>query len=72
MNDHPVNLALTRAPVVEGVFLWAGASLLDRTGIAPGQPVEVRLRPPPTTVSIPTPISRPPCAPPAPPRRGRR
>lgn len=45
--DHPVNLALTRAPVVEGVFLWAGASLLDRIGIAPGEPVEVRLRPAP-------------------------
>ncbi len=47
INDHPVNLALTRAPVVEGVFLWAGQSLLDRTGIEPGTPVEVRLRPAP-------------------------
>jgi hypothetical protein len=47
ISDHPVNLALTRAPVVEGVFLWAGASLLDRIGIAPGEPVEVRLRPAP-------------------------
>ena len=42
--DHPVNLALSRAPVVEGVFLWAGRSLLDRIGIQPGEPVEVRLR----------------------------
>jgi hypothetical protein len=42
--EHPVNLALSRAPVVEGVFLWAGSSLLDRIGIAPGEPVEVRLR----------------------------
>jgi hypothetical protein len=33
INDHPVNLALSRAPVVEGVFLWAGASLLDQLGI---------------------------------------
>jgi Bacteriocin-protection, YdeI or OmpD-Associated/Domain of unknown function (DUF1905) len=47
VNDHPVNLALTRAPVVEGVFLWAGQSLLDRVGITPGEPVEVRLRPAP-------------------------
>jgi hypothetical protein len=47
VNDHPVNLALTRAPVVEGVFLWAGQSLLDRVGIAPGEEVEVRLRPAP-------------------------
>jgi hypothetical protein len=45
--DHPVNLALTRAPVVEGVFLWTGSSLLDRIGIQPGQPVEIRLRPAP-------------------------
>jgi uncharacterized protein YdeI (YjbR/CyaY-like superfamily) len=33
--------------VVDGVFLWAGSSLLDRIGIAPGEPVEVRLRPAP-------------------------
>jgi Bacteriocin-protection, YdeI or OmpD-Associated len=45
--EHPVNLALSRAPVIEGVFLWAGQSLLDRVGIAPGSPVEVRLRPAP-------------------------
>ena len=48
--EHPVNLALSRAPVVEGVFLWAGSSLLDRIGIAPGEPVEVRLRPAPDGV----------------------
>jgi Bacteriocin-protection, YdeI or OmpD-Associated/Domain of unknown function (DUF1905) len=47
VNDHPVNLALTRSPVMDGVFLWAGQSLLDRVGIAPGDPVEVRLRPAP-------------------------
>ena len=43
--DHPVNLALSRAPVVDGVFLWTGQSLLDRIGIQPGEPVEVRLLP---------------------------
>jgi Bacteriocin-protection, YdeI or OmpD-Associated/Domain of unknown function (DUF1905) len=47
INDHPVNLALTRAPVMDGVFLWAGQSLLTRVGIAPGDRVEVRLRPAP-------------------------
>ena len=47
VKDHPVNLALTRAPVVEGVFLWAGQSLLDRVGVIPGEAVEVRLRPAP-------------------------
>lgn len=47
MAEHPVNLALSRAPVVEGVFLWTGQSLLDRIGVAPGEVVEVRLRPAP-------------------------
>jgi hypothetical protein len=45
--EHPVNLAPARAPVVEGLFLWTGSSLLDRIGIVPGEPVEVRLRPAP-------------------------
>ena len=45
--EHPVNLALSTAPVAEGTFLWAGKTLLDRIGIAPGNPVEVRLRPAP-------------------------
>jgi hypothetical protein len=45
--EHPVNLAISRAPVIEGAFLWTGRSLLDRIGIAPGEPVEVRLRPAP-------------------------
>jgi hypothetical protein len=44
MNDHPVNLALSRAPVVEGVFLWTGKSLLARLAIKPGEALEVRLR----------------------------
>ena len=47
INDHPVNLALTRAPVCADVFLWAGQSLLDRLDIMPGAQVEVRLRPAP-------------------------
>lgn len=45
--EHPVNLAPTRMPGVDGPFLWAGQSLLDRIGLTPGQPVEVRLRPAP-------------------------
>jgi hypothetical protein len=45
--EQPVNLALSRAPDVDGVFLWAGASLLARLGIQPGELVEVRLRPAP-------------------------
>ncbi len=45
INDHPINLALTQAPAVEGTFLWTGKSLLNRIGISPGDTVEVRLRP---------------------------
>jgi Bacteriocin-protection, YdeI or OmpD-Associated len=45
MNEHPVNLAPTRAPVLDDPFLWAGQSLLERIGAAPGDVVEVRLRP---------------------------
>jgi len=42
--DHPVNLAITKAPVIDGVFLWAGKSLLREIGIEPGEVVDVRLR----------------------------
>lgn len=45
INEHPVNLALSRSSAVEGTFLWAGKSLLDRIGIRHGARVEVRLRP---------------------------
>lgn len=45
IGDHPVNLAPARAPVLEGRFLWTGRALLDAIGVAPGEPVEVRLRP---------------------------
>lgn len=43
--EHPVNLAPSRMPDVDGPFLWAGKTLLDRIGLAPGEVVEVRLRP---------------------------
>lgn len=47
INDNPVNLALSRAPLVEGLFLWTGQTLLDRLDVAPGEPLEIRLRPAP-------------------------
>lgn len=49
-GEHPVNLGLARAPVVDGVFLWTGQSLMDRTGLRPGEAFEVRLRPAPDDV----------------------
>ena len=45
--DHPVNLAITRAPVIDRPFLWTGKSLLSRVGIEPGDEIAVRLRPAP-------------------------
>ena len=44
INDLPVNLALTKAPVFDGTFLWAGKTLLDDCGIEPGERIDVRLR----------------------------
>ncbi len=44
IKEHAVNLALSRAPVVDGLFLWTGKSLLDRAEIDPGEVFEVRLR----------------------------
>ena len=58
INDHPVNLALTKAPVIDGVFLWAGKSLLREVGIEPGERIEVRLRPAPdNAVEVPADVT---------------
>ena len=40
-----VNLALTRAPVFTGTFVWAGASLLRRMRLEVGDPVTGHLAP---------------------------
>jgi hypothetical protein len=40
-----VNLAITRAPVVDQPFVWAGRSLLRRVGAEAGAVVDCRLRP---------------------------
>lgn len=45
IDGADVNLAITRAPVVDGPFLWAGRSLLRRIGVDAGAVVECRLRP---------------------------
>lgn len=45
INEHPVNLALSRAPVIDGTFLWAGKSLLHAAGIEPGEEILLRLKP---------------------------
>ena len=45
VDGVPVNLAITRAPVVDQPFVWAGRSLLRRIGTEAGAVVECRLRP---------------------------
>lgn len=40
-----VNLALTRAPVFDGTFVWAGSSLLRRLRLEVGDPVTGQLAP---------------------------
>jgi hypothetical protein len=45
IDDVRVNAALTRAPVVDGPFLWAGSGLLRRLRVEPGEPVECVLAP---------------------------
>ncbi|TCL00498.1 bacteriocin resistance YdeI/OmpD-like protein [Shimia isoporae] len=42
--DHPVNLAVSRAPVISGAFLWTGKSLLSRIGVSPDDLLDVRLK----------------------------
>ncbi|MEL6618175.1 MAG: YdeI/OmpD-associated family protein [Pseudomonadota bacterium] len=44
-GSFPVNLALTRAPVIEGVFVYAGKQFLRESGIEPGEGFEARIRP---------------------------
>ncbi len=44
IGDHPINLAISKAPVIEGAFLWTGKSLLVAAGLEPGESLEVRLR----------------------------
>ena len=56
--DHPVNLAIAKAPVIDGPFLWTGKTLLDGTGLAPNEPFEARLRAvDPNVVEVPTDVT---------------
>ncbi|MEM8729226.1 MAG: YdeI/OmpD-associated family protein [Pseudomonadota bacterium] len=44
LNECPLNLALTRAPAIDQVFVYTGKSVLKEVGLDPGKEVEVRLR----------------------------
>lgn len=45
LDGVEVNLALTRAPVFDGTFVWAGSSLLRRLRLEVGDPVQGHLAP---------------------------
>ncbi|MEM6941691.1 MAG: YdeI/OmpD-associated family protein [Pseudomonadota bacterium] len=58
LGEYPVNLALTKAPVIEGTFLYTGKALLKEAGLAPGETIEVRLRAAdPDFVEVPSDVS---------------
>ncbi|MEJ6399277.1 YdeI/OmpD-associated family protein [Yoonia sp. 208BN28-4] len=44
IGDYPVNLALTKAPVIDAVFLYTGKTFLRDSGLSPGEVIDVRLR----------------------------
>ncbi len=45
IEGNPVNLAVTKAPVIEDAFVYVGAALLRRIGVDVGQPVGCRFAP---------------------------
>jgi len=44
-GEHPINLALTRAPVTDATFVYTGATFLREAGLEPGEVFEARVRP---------------------------
>lgn len=44
LNDHPFNLALTKAPAITGTFVYTGKTILRAAQISPGEDIDVRLR----------------------------
>ncbi|MEO1284488.1 MAG: YdeI/OmpD-associated family protein [Pseudomonadota bacterium] len=44
LNDCPFNMSLTKAPVIDQVFVYTGKRVLAEAGIDPGEPIDVRMR----------------------------
>ncbi|WP_299688796.1 YdeI/OmpD-associated family protein [uncultured Tateyamaria sp.] len=44
-GEFPVNLALTKAPVIDGVYVYTGKTFLRDSGLAPGDVFEARIKP---------------------------
>ena len=47
IGDFPINLALTKSPVIDQVFVYTGKTFLRDSGIEPSEEVDVRMRPAP-------------------------
>ncbi|WP_415401605.1 YdeI/OmpD-associated family protein [Tateyamaria sp. SN3-11] len=43
-GDFPINLALTKAPVINGVFVYTGKAFLRDSGLEVGAPFDARIR----------------------------
>ncbi|MEL6465316.1 MAG: YdeI/OmpD-associated family protein [Pseudomonadota bacterium] len=43
-GDFPINLALTKAPVTDGTFVYTGKTFLRDSGLGVGQPFDARVR----------------------------
>ena len=43
-GDFPVNLALTKAPVIDSVFVYTGKAFLRDSGLEVGMPFDARIR----------------------------
>ncbi len=44
LNDSPFNMALTKAPALDHVFVYTGKTVLRDAGIQPGDLIDVRMR----------------------------
>ncbi len=44
LNDYPLNVALTTAPVLDRVFVYTGKAVLKAAGLTPGEVIDVRMR----------------------------
>lgn len=43
-GEYPINLALTKSPVIEGDFVYTGKTFLRDSGLQVGQPFDARVR----------------------------
>ncbi|APX12619.1 YdeI/OmpD-associated family protein [Tateyamaria omphalii] len=56
--DVPINLALNKAPVIDGLFVYTGRTFLRDSGLEVGHPFDARIRPvDPNVVEVPEEVS---------------